>query len=65
MEPARKRRDLPVGSLVEVHSDFLDRWVAGFAVVRSSAAGYRLRRLSDRSILPRPFATNRVRLATY
>ena len=63
MEPARTRGALSVGALVEVHSDFLDRWIAGFAVVASSAAGYRLRRLSDQSILPRPFVADRVRLA--
>lgn len=40
------------GTCVEVHSRFTGRWVPGFSVAETGDSGYRLRRLSDRSLLP-------------
>ena len=42
-----------IGDQVEVHTKFNDSWVAGFEIAEIVAAGYRVRRLSDGSLLPR------------
>jgi hypothetical protein len=43
---------LTVGTHVEVRSTLDDTWQAGFVVEEVTAAGYRLRRESDGSVLP-------------
>ena len=40
------------GALVEIRSRYDGAWVGGFEVAEASAAGYRLRRLSDGRVLP-------------
>jgi hypothetical protein len=49
------------GTRVEVRSRFDDRWARGFEVVEVLAEGYRLRRLSDGSVLPADFTFDDVR----
>ena len=46
---------------VEVRTSFKDLWAGGFEVVEETAAGYRLRRLSDGIVLPREFSWDDVR----
>lgn len=41
-----------VGDRVEVHNRFTGSWSGGFVVDEVAGAGYRLRRLSDGSMLP-------------
>lgn len=55
-------RPIGVGSAVEVHSRFDQRWTTGFTVVEAAEQGYRLRRTSDGSILPAWFPGAQVRL---
>ncbi len=43
---------LPAGTHVEVQSGLDDSWQTGFVVDEVTAAGYRLRRESDGSVLP-------------
>jgi hypothetical protein len=43
---------LPVGTHVEVQSAFDGTWQGGFVVDQVTEAGYRLRRVSDGSVLP-------------
>jgi hypothetical protein len=53
------------GTRVEVRSRFDRRWVGGFEVaepVEGPDRGYRIRRRSDRSVLPTVFAPEDVRL---
>lgn len=53
------------GTPVEVRSSFNQQWVGGFEVAEPVAepdAGYRLRRLSDRSVLPTVFPPEDVRV---
>jgi hypothetical protein len=47
---------------VEVFTAFTDRWTPGFQVARVVADGYRLRRTSDRSLLPTTTGEADVRL---
>jgi hypothetical protein len=49
------------GTRVEVRSRFDDRWARGFEVTEVLPAGYRLRRLSDGSVLPVAFPFDDVR----
>jgi hypothetical protein len=42
----------PPGTRVEVHSRFEDTWASGFEVAGVEDGSYRLRRLSDGSLLP-------------
>ena len=49
------------GTSVEVFSSFNGRWVGGFQVATRSSGGYRLRRLSDQTVLPVLFADDEVR----
>jgi hypothetical protein len=53
---------LEPGTRVEVRSRFRRDWVRGFEVAAREGAGYRLRRLSDKFILPVVFATADIRL---
>ena len=41
-----------VGDLVEVHTRFDDAWADGFEIAELVPEGYRLRRLTDRALLP-------------
>lgn len=53
------------GTRVEVRSRFDRQWVGGFEVAEPLAgpdAGYRIRRRSDRSVLPVVFAPEDVRV---
>lgn len=43
---------MQVGDRVEVHNRFTDTWSEGFVIDELAGAGYRLRRLSDGSMLP-------------
>lgn len=49
------------GTAVEVRSTFDRSWKRGFQVESVQGGGYRLRRLSDGSVLPAVFAFNVVR----
>jgi len=46
---------------VEVRSRSDGRWTAGFQVAERTAQGYRLRRLSDDTVLPVEFSPDEVR----
>jgi len=50
-----------VGARVEVTNRFDRRWSRGFEVVEIVSAGYRLRRLSDGTVIPAVFVPNEVR----
>jgi hypothetical protein len=53
------------GTPVEVRSTFSQQWVSGFEVAESveePGHGYRIRRRSDRSVLPIVFAPDDVRV---
>ena len=52
---------LPEGDRVEVWNVFSDEWTGNFEVAESTDGGYRLRRLSDREVLPVEFSFDRVR----
>lgn len=52
-----------VGAPVEVRSDFSGRWVPGFSVEETGRHGVRLRRRSDRLVLPDWFPAEAVRPA--
>lgn len=43
---------MQVGERVEVHSRFTDSWAQGFMIDDVVGDGYRVRRLSDGSVLP-------------
>jgi len=50
-----------VGTRVEVTNRFDRRWSRGFEVAEIVGAGYRLRRLSDGTVIPAVFVPNEVR----
>lgn len=52
---------LAPGTAVEVHNGFTGGWTAGFEVERDGPEGYRLRRVSDASVLPGVFAADKIR----
>jgi hypothetical protein len=54
---------LPEGDRVEVWNVFSDQWTGNFEVAEATDGGYRLRRLSDREVLPVEFSPERVRSA--
>jgi hypothetical protein len=54
---------LPNGTHVEVWCQFDRRWARGFAVEASAPGAYRVRRISDGTILPAWFPADRVRAA--
>ena len=43
---------LRVGDPVEVHTKYNDAWVAGFEIAEVVDGGYRVRRISDGTMLP-------------
>jgi hypothetical protein len=47
-----QRQVVEVGDRVEVHTKFSDSWVGGFQIAEIIPEGYRVRRMSDGSILP-------------
>ena len=49
------------GTKVEVRSRFERSWARGFEIAEVVEAGYRIRRLSDGSILPLDFSADDVR----
>jgi hypothetical protein len=49
------------GTKVEVRDRFAQTWRRGFEVAEAVDGGYRIRRLSDRSILPVVFSRDEVR----
>jgi len=53
---------ISAGTPVEVHSTYTRRWTSGFEVVSVGEDGVRLRRVSDRSILPVAFRQGDVRV---
>lgn len=53
---------LASGARVEVRNHFDGSWSGGFQVEEMVAEGYSLRRLSDHTVLPRPFTPEDVRL---
>jgi len=52
---------LPVGTSVEVFIGFKSSWASGFEIAGTLGVGYRLRRLSDRSVLPKTFPARDLR----
>ena len=54
---------LPVGTPVQVRNHFDRTWSSGFEVadVRGPGEGYRVRRRSDRAVLPEPFGVGELR----
>ena len=55
-------QSLEPGTAVEVRNRFEQRWVRGFEIVdEGDEGGYRVRRLSDGSILPVTIAADDVR----
>ncbi len=57
----REDESLVVGTRVDVRGRFLRTWSGGFQVADANASGYWLRRTSDSSVLPSPFAARDVR----
>jgi hypothetical protein len=55
------RSPLAVGTAVDVRNRYQGTWVRGFEVAESTDEGYRLRRLSDGSILPEWFSRDDIR----
>jgi hypothetical protein len=55
--------ELSAGDKVEVRSRFNAQWARGFEVVEVTDNGYRVRRASDREVLPVEFAASDVRPA--
>lgn len=61
-EPAPPARPgLEPGQRVEVRTGFDRSWAVGFEVIEITDIGYRLRRLSDASVLPVVFPFDDVR----
>ena len=52
---------LEPGTAVEVRNRFEQRWARGFEIVAVEEGGYRVRRLSDGSVLPVTIAADDVR----
>jgi hypothetical protein len=51
----------PVGIPIEVRDRFVADWNRGFEVAERTPRGYRIRRLSDRYVLPREFTPDDLR----
>ena len=47
-----RHQSVEVGDQVDVHTRFSDSWVGGFEIAEIIPEGYRVRRTSDRSLLP-------------
>jgi hypothetical protein len=52
---------LPEGTPVDVRNRFVGSWSHGFEIAERVAGGYRIRRLSDNSVLPDVFPNEDVR----
>jgi len=52
---------LPDGTRVDVRNRFVGTWSHGFEVAEHVGTGYRVRRLSDNSVLPDVFPIDDVR----
>jgi hypothetical protein len=52
---------LSPGARVEVFSSFSASWVRGFEIASAFSDGYQVRRLSDRSVLPKTFVIRDLR----
>ena len=68
MQVLEERRESPErieimtpGTRVEVRSRFDQRWGRGFEIAEIEDAGYRIRRLSDGTVLPTVFRDDEVR----
>ncbi|MHB1503996.1 MAG: hypothetical protein ACYCTL_07595 [Acidimicrobiales bacterium] len=53
---------IPVGTRVDVRSRYVGAWSRGFEVAEHADGGYRIRRMSDGSILPDVFSPDDVRV---
>jgi hypothetical protein len=53
--------DLAIGTSIEVRGHFRGEWSHGFAVAETTHHGYRVRRVSDRYVLPVEFSGHEVR----
>jgi hypothetical protein len=53
--------ELPPGAPVDVRNRFVGSWSHGFEIAERVAGGYRVRRLSDGSVLPDVFSSDDVR----
>jgi len=63
VDPADVRNgDLARGTRVDVRNRFVGSWSHGFEVAEHVTDGYRLRRLSDGSVLPDVFPSEDVRV---
>lgn len=60
-EPALETDALDPGTRVEVRERFAGKWARGFEIAEVDGGGYRLRRISDGSLLPTRFAPDVVR----
>jgi hypothetical protein len=49
------------GTRVDVRSRFVGSWTRGFVVEEAVAGGYRIRRVSDNSVLPDVFSVEEIR----
>jgi hypothetical protein len=49
------------GARIEVFSSFSGSWVRGFEIAKTLSDGYQVRRLSDRSVLPKTFVSQELR----
>ena len=58
-----RRGGLSVGTAVEVRNDFVASWTRGFEIAAATDEGYRVRRCSDRYVLPAEFEAQQVRRA--
>jgi hypothetical protein len=60
-QPQVSSHRYPAGTRVEVRSRFDGTWANGFEVAEAVADGYRVRRLSDGTLLPAVFDDDEVR----
>jgi len=58
---ATTRAMLAPGTAVDVRSRYVGEWSSGFEVAEPLSEGYRIRRLSDGSVLPDVFTNDDVR----
>jgi hypothetical protein len=66
MEPALRlaHGEFSVGTPIEVRDRFCASWSRGFEITERTPDGYRIRRVSDRYVLPGEFVTRDVRHAS-
>jgi hypothetical protein len=60
-QPAQPKRKLDVGAAVEVRSRFVGKWCHRFEIADHVAAGYVIRLVSDRAVLPAVITHDEVR----